>query len=118
MVVLPGLALPYTPGNFYLTFGRARCTDLDVVARQVTSPSSATTGRLRSAPPPEATLIDPRLGTRLQGRYWIRSQLATGAMGTVYRGERLSVGRPVAIKFLNPAVAAQDVFVEQFRNEV
>ena len=39
-------------------------------------------------------------------------------MGTVYRGERLSVGRPVAIKFLNPAVAAQDVFVDQFRNEV
>jgi serine/threonine protein kinase len=63
-------------------------------------------------------LIDPRLGTILQGRYWIRSQLATGAMGTVYRGERLSVGRPVAIKFLHPAVAAQDVFVDQFRNEV
>src|SRR5688572_9480970 len=39
-------------------------------------------------------------------------------MGTVYRGERLSVGRPVAIKFLNPAVAALAVFVEQFRNEV
>jgi serine/threonine protein kinase len=63
-------------------------------------------------------LIDPRLGTILQGRYWIRSQLATGAMGTVYRGERVSVGRPVAIKFLNPAVAAHDVYVEQFRNEV
>jgi serine/threonine-protein kinase len=63
-------------------------------------------------------LIDPRLGTVLQGRYCIRSQLATGAMGAVYRGERLSVGRPVAIKFLNPVVAAQDVFVEQFRNEV
>ncbi len=39
-------------------------------------------------------------------------------MGTVYRGERLGVGRPVAIKFLSPAVAAQRAFFDQFRNEV
>jgi len=36
----------------------------------------------------------------------------------VYRGERLGVGRPVAIKFLSPAVAAQEPFFDQFRNEV
>lgn len=65
-----------------------------------------------------APLIDPRLGAVLQGRYSIRAQLATGAMGTVYRGERLGVGRPVAIKFLSPAVAAQEPFFDQFRNEV
>jgi serine/threonine-protein kinase len=39
-------------------------------------------------------------------------------MSTVYRGERLGIGRPVAIKFLTPAVAAQEAFVDQFRNEV
>jgi serine/threonine protein kinase len=48
----------------------------------------------------------------------IRSQLATGAMSAVYRGERLGVGQAVAIKFLSPAVAAQEAFVDQFRNEV
>jgi serine/threonine-protein kinase len=68
--------------------------------------------------PSAAPLIDPLLGTRLQGRYRILSQLATGAMSTVYRGERLGVGRPVAIKFLSPAVAGKETFVEQFRNEV
>ncbi len=39
-------------------------------------------------------------------------------MGTVYRGERVGVGRPVAIKFLSPAVAAQSAFYDQFRNEL
>ena len=39
-------------------------------------------------------------------------------MGTVYRGERLGVGRPVAIKFLSPAVAVQKAFFDQFGNEV
>jgi serine/threonine-protein kinase len=71
-------------------------------------------GRTSSSP----SLIDPRLGTILQGRYSIRSQLAMGAMSAVYRGARLGVGRPVAIKFLRPAVAAQEAFVEQFRTEV
>jgi serine/threonine protein kinase len=40
-----------------------------------------------------------------------------GVMSAVYRGERLGVGRPVAIKFLTPAVVTQDAFVDQFRNE-
>jgi eukaryotic-like serine/threonine-protein kinase len=55
---------------------------------------------------------------RLQGRYWIQSQLEAGAMSTVYRGERLVVGRPVAIKFLSAALAAEEAFLDQFRNEV
>jgi serine/threonine-protein kinase len=80
--------------------------------------ASATNGEGGLAGQPGAPLIDPRLGTRLQGRYRILSQLATGAMSTVYRGERLGVGRPVAIKFLSSAVAAKEAFVEQFRNEL
>jgi serine/threonine-protein kinase len=39
-------------------------------------------------------------------------------MSTVYRGERLVVGRPVAIKFLSAALAAEEAFFDQFRNEV
>jgi serine/threonine protein kinase len=66
----------------------------------------------------DTPLIDPRLGAILQERYLIRSQLDTGAMSTVYRGERVGVGRPVAIKFMNPAVAAQEALLDQFRNEV
>src|SRR6185312_11909006 len=80
--------------------------------------ASVTTREGGSARPSDPPLIDLRLGTRLQGRYWIRAQLATGAMGTVYRGERLGVGRPVAIKFLSAGLAAQKAFLDQFRNEV
>jgi serine/threonine-protein kinase len=80
--------------------------------------SSGTSKPGAFARPPEAPLFDARLGAILQGRYAIRAQLATGAMSTVYRGERLGVGRPVAIKFLSPAVAAQQPLFDQFRNEV
>ncbi len=38
-------------------------------------------------------------------------------MGTVYRGERVQLGRPVAIKFLHPMMAAQEAFVRRFEVE-
>ncbi len=88
-----------------------------MVARKK-SPPPATSGDGWGARPANAPLIDLRIGMVLHGRYSVRSQLATGAMSAVYRGERLGAGRPVAIKFLNPAVAEQQPFVHQFRNEV
>jgi len=95
-----------------LTFFRPPPTVVDVFGRKnnSSSSSSATSGADGFAPRPEAPLIDSRLGAILQGRYSIRAQLATGAMGTVYRGERVGVGRPVAIKFLSPEIAAQSAF--------
>jgi serine/threonine-protein kinase len=44
--------------------------------------------------------VASRVGTVLQGRYEIIREIATGGMGVVYRGERLKLGRKVAIKFL------------------
>ena len=43
---------------------------------------------------------DPRIGLVLQGRYRIVARIAQGGMGVVYRGERIGLERPVAIKFL------------------
>jgi len=53
----------------------------------------------------------------LQGRYRILSKIASGAMGVVYRGERVQLGRPVAVKFLHPWIAAQKAFLSRFENE-
>jgi eukaryotic-like serine/threonine-protein kinase len=60
---------------------------------------------------------DPRIGTVLQRRYRIDKLLGVGGMGVVYRGERLGLGRRVAIKFLHAEVAAQPEFVERFERE-
>src|SRR4051812_21376820 len=38
-------------------------------------------------------------------------------MGIVYQGERVQLGRPVAVKFLHPWIAAQKAFLGRFENE-
>ena len=53
----------------------------------------------------------------LQGRYRVLERIAEGAMGTVYRGERMVLGRPVAIKFLHAAVARDPQLADRFEVE-
>ncbi len=48
-----------------------------------------------------------QIGELLDGRYRLLERLAAGGMGEVFRGERVPIGRPVAIKFLH-AVFADD----------
>jgi eukaryotic-like serine/threonine-protein kinase len=60
---------------------------------------------------------DPRIGQVLQGRYRILARVAAGAMGVVYRGERVELGRPVAVKFLHPWIASQQAFRSRFETE-
>lgn len=43
---------------------------------------------------------DPRLGTIVSGRYRVDSLIGAGGFGRVYRGIHLTLGEPVAIKFL------------------
>lgn len=63
--------------------------------------------------------IDPRIGRVLQSRYRVVSRVAAGAMGVVYRAERVGLGRPVAIKFLTfgaaPAAELRRRFVIEAR---
>jgi hypothetical protein len=63
-------------------------------------------------PPPVQSQFPP--GTVLQGRYKLAEPIGEGAMGTVYRGERIGLQRPVAVKFLHPAVARDPNFVKRF----
>ena len=53
--------------------------------------------------------IDPLLGKLLNGKFKIITVLATGGMGTIYRGEQLPLGRIVAIKVLIPNQASRQL---------
>ena len=51
------------------------------------------------------------------GHYRIVSRLGGGGMGEVFRAEDLRLERPVAIKFLPPAMARDGEAVERFTRE-
>ncbi|MBL4634673.1 MAG: protein kinase [Kofleriaceae bacterium] len=57
------------------------------------------------------------LGSTLGGMYRILHEINRGAMGIVYRGEDLGLGRPVAIKVLRPDLSTDDELVDKFRSE-
>jgi len=60
---------------------------------------------------------DPRIGKVLQDRYRVLGTLDEGATGTVYKGERIKLGRQVAIKFLHPRYAIDPAFMKRFERE-
>jgi serine/threonine protein kinase len=61
---------------------------------------------------------DPDLsGTVLEGRYQVVEPIAEGAMGSVYRGERLKLGRAVAIKILHEALPDELASRQRFERE-
>jgi eukaryotic-like serine/threonine-protein kinase len=65
----------------------------------------------------ESPQRDPRVGVVLNGRYRITELLGEGGMGLVYRGERLQLGRPVAIKFLHGPYAKSPKYMARFERE-
>jgi serine/threonine-protein kinase len=56
-------------------------------------------------------------GAILDGRYKLLEPLATGAMGEVYKAERIKLGRPVAVKFLQAALADDATRRQRFEIE-
>ncbi|HEX6243070.1 MAG TPA: protein kinase, partial [Polyangiales bacterium] len=65
----------------------------------------------------DKTQADPRIGAVLNNRYRITTLLGEGGMGQVYRGERLQLAKPVAIKFLHGPYARSPKFVARFERE-
>src|SRR4051812_19410977 len=63
------------------------------------------------------TVADPLLGRLLDDRYEIRRRLAVGGMATVYAAIDTRLDRPVAVKVMHPALAADEDFVARFRRE-
>jgi eukaryotic-like serine/threonine-protein kinase len=56
-------------------------------------------------------------GTTLGGRYVLRSLLAVGGMGEVWRGNDADLDREVAIKVLKDGASENETFLKRFRNE-
>jgi serine/threonine-protein kinase len=57
-------------------------------------------------------------GSLLAGRYRVVSTLGKGGMGEVFRADDLTLGQPVALKFLPPHLRADPARLAAFRQEV
>jgi len=60
---------------------------------------------------------DPVQGDLIDGRYRLVQHIQHGGTGTVYRGEHIHVGRPVAVKVLRGALASETRVAERFARE-
>ena len=60
---------------------------------------------------------DPRVGTTIAGRYFLRRLCGEGAMGRVYEGHHVEIGRRVAVKILHSNFRNTPDVVERFRRE-
>jgi serine/threonine-protein kinase len=58
-----------------------------------------------------------RVGTIVDGRYKIVEVMAAGSMGSVFKAERVPVGKIVAIKFLHASFANDTEFQARFERE-
>ena len=53
----------------------------------------------------------------LGSRYELIEPIASGGMAQVWRGQDLSLNRPVAVKVLHAHLATDDAFITRFRRE-
>ena len=59
---------------------------------------------------------DPFIDTTFAGKYRIVGLIGTGAMGRVYRARHLALDAEVAIKLVNPDVAADAQTAKRFQS--
>lgn len=122
--VIEGTALEVSVRAVLTELGKGERSGEAAFARCYTS--------LRHAPPGDVIVMPPdehvadgeaqaesalTAGTIVGGTYRVLHELSRGAMGVVYRGEDLGLGRAVAIKVLRSDLANDRELVARFRNE-
>ncbi len=80
---------------------------------------SAFRTRRDTCPNDGSPLVDAELepGAVLSGKYRLLERIGQGGMGVVYRAEHIIMGKPVAIKVINPILSADPKFLEMFKAE-
>ncbi len=58
-----------------------------------------------------------RVGSVIDGRYKVLEVMAAGSMGSVYKAERVPVGKLVAVKFLHASLGSDNEFAARFERE-
>ncbi len=65
----------------------------------------------------ETPAKDARIGTLLAGKYQVEARIGRGGMGTIYRATHRMLGKPVAIKLINPDVGISSEMAARFERE-
>lgn len=68
-------------------------------------------------PPDESKAISTLVGTVLGERYRLERVLGAGGMGAVFEGKDLRLGRPVAVKVMQPGYARDAEYTKRFLRE-
>jgi eukaryotic-like serine/threonine-protein kinase len=72
---------------------------------------------VRGQPGFAATNLMAKERSRRIGKYEVVKHIATGGMGAVYRAVDTELDRPVALKVLNPEIAAKQNMLDRFKRE-
>lgn len=118
MPACPRCSTPPTPGAAFCARCGASLEESSLHQAPTLAPPVATaaTGAVHRAAPADPPELVP--GSIVAGRYRIVARVGRGGMGEVYRADDLTLGQPVALKFMSPEIAASPTRREWFIREV
>ncbi len=81
------------------------------------TPGGVSAARHQTVQVADATGWDDLVGKIVGGRYLVTGAIGRGGMGTVFEGEHIELGRPIAVKVLSPEQAKKRNATQRFQVE-